>query len=124
MKAEEFPDLKANFDEIKENIEEALAATHNSFEKDGKVIEYYRAFEEHIVEKIINSMATILDLLGGILYEEGPSEDTPISFLGTDLCDHLSILSEEEGVTQFLDFLITLLSAKLERRSYKTWHKS
>lgn len=114
LKAEEFPDLKANFDEIKENIEEALAATHNSFEKDGKVIEYYRAFEEHIVEKIINSMATILDLLGGILYEEGPSEDTPISFLGTDLCDHLSILSEEEGVTQFLDFLImrirTLLS--------------
>lgn len=114
VKAQDFPDLKANLDEVRQNIDEALTATYHSFVKDGKLIEFYRAFTEQQVEKIINSITAILTLLGGIVYEEGPSEDMPISFSGTDLCDHLSILAEEEGVTQYLDFLImrirTLLS--------------
>jgi hypothetical protein len=105
-RAEGLPDLKANFDEIKRSIDEALAGTRNTFKKDGKEIEYFRAFTEKSVENIINSMTNLLDLLGGIIFEEGPSEDMPIRFLGTDLCDHLSILSEEEDVTQYLDFLI------------------
>lgn len=116
LRAEEFPNLKTNFDEVKQNIDEALSATYNSFidKKDNKIVEYYKAFTEQQVEKIINSMAAVLDSFGGIVYEEGPSEDVPISFSGTDLCDHLSILAEEEKATQYLDFLImrirTLLS--------------
>jgi hypothetical protein len=105
-RADEFPGLVDGFTKIKNNIEATLEATYNSFEKDGKLIEFYRAFTEQQVEEIISSMAELLDSLGGILYQEGPSEDMPINFSGTDFCDHLSILSEEEGVTQYLDFLV------------------
>jgi len=88
LKAEDSPDLKVNFDEIKQNIDEALAATYNSFieKKDGnKLVEYYRAFAEQSVEKILASMIKMLDSLGGIIYEEGPSEEIPRRFSGSDL---------------------------------------
>jgi DNA helicase HerA-like ATPase len=102
-KANDYPDLSASFAEIRESIEAALEATHREFVKAGETIEYYRAFTEEQVSAIINSMASLLDSLGGIVYQEGPSEDTPVCFSGTDFCDHLSILAEEEGVTQYVD---------------------
>jgi len=78
-----------------------------------KRIEYYRAFTEHQVNEIIVSMSCLLNDLGGLIYQEGPSEDVPISFSGTDFADHLQILSEEEGVTQYLDFLIMRIRTML-----------
>src|ERR1035441_7161219 len=88
-------------------IDEALKATFHTFKKDGETIEYYRAFTEGQVEKVVGAMKIALGTLGGIIYQEGPDEDVPLPFKGTDLADHLQILSAQENVSQFLDYLVS-----------------
>ena len=88
-------------------IEQALKATFNSFNKDGELVEYYRAFTERQVILIIGKLKSSLERLGGIIYQQGPDEDVPLPFRGADLADHLQVLAEQENVTQFLDFLIS-----------------
>lgn len=107
-KEEDFPDLKDKLEGITESIEAALQANFNSFtdKESGELVEYYRAFTEEQVEAVLAHMDELLGDLGGITYPEGPSEDVPVRYLGSDLADHLQILGEEEGVSQFLDFLI------------------
>jgi DNA helicase HerA-like ATPase len=92
---------------IKDAIENTLSATYHSFEKDGETIEYYRAFTEEQVGKIIAPLEEALAHLGGIIYQEGPDEDVPLPFRGTDLADHLQILAAQEGQGQFVEFLIS-----------------
>lgn len=102
-----FPTL--GLDKIRAEIQNAL----DSREKDGydkvkkKNFIYYVAFMNEEVEKICNAIKATLVSLGGIIYQEGPDEDVPLAFKGTDLADHLHILSEQENVSQFLDFLIS-----------------
>jgi DNA helicase HerA-like ATPase len=92
---------------IEEAIRVALESTYNSFtSQEGKIVEFYRAFPEAQVESIIEALASALKQHGGIIYQEGPDEDMPIHFTGTDFADHLEILAEQEGVSQFLDFLV------------------
>jgi len=43
----------------------------------------------------------------GIVHQEGPDEDVPLPFNGGDLADHLHVLADQEGVSQFLDFLVS-----------------
>jgi hypothetical protein len=93
--------------EVQKEIQETLKATSNTFDKGGKTIEYYRAFTEKQVENIVGALKRALETLGGIIYQEGPDEDVPMPFKGTDLADHLHILAEQENVSQFLDFLIS-----------------
>ncbi len=102
----EFPDN--NLEPIEEAITLALDNTSNSFKDKGtgKIVEYFRAFTEAQVESIIEALASALEQLGGISYQEGPDEDMPIPFTGTDFADHLHILAEQEGVSQYLDFLV------------------
>ena len=99
---------------VRDAIFAALKATHNSFEKDGKTIEFYRAFTEEQIIGITDALETALESAGGIVFPDGPHEDAPVPFLGTDLVDHLEILAEQEGVSQYVDFLVarmrTLLS--------------
>jgi len=105
-KHQEFPDC--GLDAIVDPITSALQATFNSFVEKGtgKTIEYYRAFNQNQVSQIVNAMRASVDGLGGIIYQEGPDEDVPLPFGGTDLADHLEILAEQENVSQFLDFLV------------------
>ncbi len=103
-------DFPANsLGEIQNAIGESLNATFNSFvEKgSGKTIEYYRAFTEEQVENIVAPLKASLNGLGGVIYQEGPDEDVPLPFKGADLADHLQILSVQENVSQFVDFLIS-----------------
>lgn len=102
-------DLKAIIDSIKC----ALNATYKSFEKEGKQIEYFRAFTEEQVNLIIANFSIVLKELGGIIYQEGPDEDTPLPFKGVEFADHLQILAEQEGVSQYLDFLIMRIRSML-----------
>lgn len=103
-KSAEYPDNQ--LEEVRDAIDQALSATHNSFQKDGKTIEYYRSFSEDQVTPIVSALRTSLDGLGGVIYQEGPDEDVPLAFSGTDLADHLETLAEQENVSQFLDFLV------------------
>lgn len=101
----EFPDN--NLEAIEEAIRVALENTYNSFKnKEGEIVEFYRAFTEAQVESIIEALASALEQHGGIIYQEGPDEDMPIPFTGTDFADHLQIIAEQEGVSQYLDFLV------------------
>jgi uncharacterized protein len=105
--------LSIDLQPIIESIKTAISATYNSFEKDGKFIEYFRAFTENQVNLIISNISKVLKDLGGLVYQEGPNEDAPIPFNGTEFADHLQILAEQEGVTQFLDFLIMRIRSML-----------
>jgi len=93
---------------IVDAITEALTATYNTFVEKGtnKTVEYYRAFSEAQIQKIIDALRVSAEMLGGVVYQEGPDEDMPLPFQGTDLADHLEILAEQENVSQYLDFLV------------------
>ena len=71
--------------------------TGTTFVKDGKTIEYYRAFDEAHVHAIIAALESSVDTVGGVLLHEGPDEDVPIAFDGSQLPDHLEILAEQEN---------------------------
>ncbi len=101
-----FPEYSKSLEIICSSILTALDSTYQSFDKDGKTVEYYRAFTEALANNIIKAMTDSLSLLGGIIYQEGPGEDTPLSFKGGDFADHLQILAEQEDVSQYLDILI------------------
>ncbi len=103
-KSAELPDNQ--LDAVRGALDKALSATHNIYQKDGKTNEYYRAFSEDQVTPIVTALHASLDGLGGIIYQEGPDEDVPLAFSGTDLADHLETLAEQENVSQFLDFLV------------------
>jgi len=109
----DFPEYSENIAAICSSIATALAGTQNSFTKDGKTIEYYRAFTEAQVTNITKSMSDCLTSLGGIVYQEGPGEDTPLPLKGGEFADHLQILSEQENVTQYLDMLIMRIRTML-----------
>ena len=103
-------DLKPTID----SIEKALTATFHSFsDKEGKQVEYFRAFTEGQVNMIIMNLSKVLKELGGIIYQEGPDEDTPLPFKGAEFADHIQILAEQEGVSQYLDFLIMRIRSML-----------
>ena len=103
---EEFPDC--GLDSIVQAIETACDATFKRFveRSTGEMVEYYRAFTENQVNQIVEALRASLDGLEGIIYQEGPSEDVPLPFNGTDLADHLEILADQENVSQYLDFLV------------------
>ena len=67
---------------------------------------YFVAFTEDEVQRIISRVEAALACLGGVVYQEGPDEDVPLAFNGTDLADHLEILAEQENASQYLDFLV------------------
>jgi DNA helicase HerA-like ATPase len=104
-KRQDFP--SCGLEAINDAISTALKATFQSFiDKTGKTVEYYRSFTESQVSQIVNALRSSVESLGGIIYQEGPDEDVPLPFSGTDLADHLEILAEQENVSQYLDFLI------------------
>lgn len=100
-------------DESLAAINAALKTAHNSFVKDGKTIEYYRAFNEIHIQAIITALESSVDTVGGILLQEGPDEDVPIAFDGSQLPDHLEILAEQESASQFVDFLVSRIRTLL-----------
>lgn len=103
-------------------INKALSSTYKSFndKATGELVEYYKPFTESQVEIIVDAMENSLNTLGGILYPEGPNEDVPIPFKGTDLADHLEILAEQGRVSTFLDFLVTRIRTLLSDTSIKS----
>lgn len=100
-----FPEQQ--LDGITNAIQQALDATFNSFiNSEGKTVEYYRAFTEDQVSAIIDALKSSIENLGGLIHYEGPNEDAPIPFTGTELADHLEMLATEEDVLQYVEFLI------------------
>ena len=110
-KATVFPSIDLSGVQIP--IREALDATFHSFEKKGKTIKFYRAFTEDQVFRIIRAFEDSVDSLGGIIYQDGPGDSVPVPFGGTELVDHLEMLAMEQGVSQYVDFLVTRMRTLL-----------
>jgi uncharacterized protein len=106
-KQEAFPDYDLN--SIRTPIKSALASTYNEFieKPSGKEIKYYTAFTDVQVQEVIEKLKAVLAQLGGITYQDGPDEDIPVPFKGIDFADHLQMLAEQEGVSQYVDFLVS-----------------
>jgi DNA helicase HerA-like ATPase len=100
------PEFSEDLKNINTKIEEAINSSFNSFQKDSKTIEFFRAFNESQINEIITAMRELLTKLGGILYEDTISEDIPIQYSGSKFCDHVSILGEERNITQYIDLLV------------------
>ena len=83
-----------------------MASTYNQFEKNGKLTKFYRAFTDAQVEAVVAAIRAVLAELGGVIYQDGPDEDILIPFKGPDFADHLQMLAEQEGVSQYVDFLV------------------
>jgi len=100
-------------DEALAAINAALGAAYHSFIKGGETVEYYRAFNEAHVQEIITALESSVDTVGGVLLHEGPDEDVPIAFDGSQLPDHLEILADQENASQFIDFLVSRIRTLL-----------
>jgi len=89
-------------------IRAALDARHRdgTDRNTGQAFVYFVAFTDAEIQAIIETIEAALAALGGIVLQEGPDEDVPLAFTGTDLADHLEILAEQENVSQYLDFLV------------------
>lgn len=75
---------------------------------------HYAGFPATKIESLVTELNGFLDSIGGVLYQEGPDEDTPIKFDASEFADHLEHLASQESNPHFFDFLImrtrTLLS--------------
>jgi len=74
---------------------------------------YFPAFNKSNVENIISAILEIENSVGSLEIYKGPNEDSPCPFSSEDLPDHLERLAQEQGVIQFLDFLIMRIRTML-----------
>jgi hypothetical protein len=102
----DYPDvpLTAILDEARRALD--ARRKHGVDKQSQKPFVYFAAFTEVEVQNIISRVEAALAHLGGVIYQEGPDEDVPLPFKGTDLADHLEILAEQENASQYLDFLV------------------
>lgn len=98
-----------NLENIKAVIKSALQGARNAFndKATGKEVVFYRALTDAQAEKIIAELKVTLGELGGIIYQQGPDEDIPVPFKGTDFADHLQMIAEQENSSQYVDFLVS-----------------
>jgi hypothetical protein len=106
-------DTRAALENLAQEINVIAQTRYKTFQKGVETIEYYEAFEIEQVETAIGLIEEVLEPLGGVLTYTGPNEDTPISFQVADLPDHIEHLGQEQGVSQFIDFLIMRMRTML-----------
>ena len=107
-------ELKANLKNLADSLQAIARNRYRTFPKDGQIIEYYDGFEISEATAALDAIKKLVDSLGGQSVNSGPNEDMPVDFHIDLLPNHLEVIAEEQGVLQFLDFLImrirTLLS--------------
>jgi len=106
-------DINNNLQVLADSLNGFAEHRQKSFVKDGDTIVYFEGFEIAEVEGSINAITTFLDSIGGISIFEGPNEDMPIPFDPEELPNHLELIGQEQGVLQFLDFLIMRIRTML-----------
>lgn len=73
----------------------------------------YNDFPATAVDAVISHFHGFLTIIGGVVYHEGPNEDSPLSFDGAQFADHLETLASQETNSQFFDFLIMRIRTML-----------
>jgi hypothetical protein len=105
--------LKSDLETLSGTLQGIAKKRFKTFTKDGEVIEYYEAFEAVEGSAALDAVLLLLNGIGGITINEGPNEDMPIEFNVNQLANHIEVISEEQGVLQFLDFLIMRIRSLL-----------
>nr|WP_250685683.1 ATP-binding protein [uncultured Sediminibacterium sp.] len=105
--------LKSDLEALSATLQGVAKKRFKTFTKDGEVIEYYEAFEASEGSAALDAVLLLLEGVGGISINEGPNEDMPVEFNVNQLANHIEIISEEQGVLQFLDFLIMRIRSLL-----------
>ena len=111
--SERFPNHALS--KILESISSVLNEKSSPFpdKHTGRTVDNFKAFSDRSLKPIVDSFLETIDDFGGIIFHEGPSEDVPLPFKGTDLADHLELLAEQEGMSQFIDFLVARIRTLL-----------
>lgn len=73
----------------------------------------YLDFPATAIEPLIENLNILLSAIGGVVYQEGPSEDAPLRFESSEFADHLETLASQETNAQFFDFLIMRIRTML-----------
>lgn len=113
QRANSVPDCATEMAAIIAKMDAALAATFKTFKKGQETVEYYQAYTEAQVTEITTALHSAINKLGGIVYHDGPSENTPLPFEGADFANHLEVLGDQENVSQFIDTLIIRIRTML-----------
>lgn len=79
--------------------------------QDGSV--RYSDFAASAIEPLVHYLQSFINDIGGIVYQEGPNEDSPLAFNGAQFADHLETLANQETNSQFFDFLIMRIRTML-----------
>lgn len=66
----------------------------------------YNPFQSTDIEGLIAPLEQFLNALGGIVYHQGPHEDTPIEFDGSLFVSHLEETASQESSPQYHDSLL------------------
>jgi hypothetical protein len=85
-----------------------------------KAGEHYNDFPAISADYIIEKIHAFLDSIGGVVYQSGPNEDTPMYFDGGLFSDHLEELANQETNPQFFDFLIMRIRTMLSETCMKS----
>lgn len=115
IRAGNSPESSASLLKVTAAIDVALGKCYKEFPEKGtgKLITYYKAFEEAQVNCIITEMEAGLSQLGGVVYTDGPNEDMPLEYNGAVLADHLQMLGIQQNTSQFVDLLVMRIRAML-----------
>jgi hypothetical protein len=116
-----FKDEHTDYAEDISRIEAALTATIKATIKEyppGN--HYFRAFTQVQLFAISQPVTSLLEKLGGIIYQQGPEEDCPIPFNGPTFADQLDLVAQQQNVTQFIEFLTMRVRTMLADTSMKS----
>ena len=114
---QEFQEYEAEISNVITTIESTIASTIREYPPGNH---YFRAFTQQQLNEIISPLTDLIEILGGIVYQQGPEEDCPLPFNGADLADQLDLVAQQENVTQFVDFLTMRIRTMLSDTRMKT----
>ncbi|MEX8496681.1 ATP-binding protein [Leptothrix ochracea] len=108
----EFSEYGQSLDFLAEKVQDLLNRPQQSYLKQNRQTGY-NDFPATAVEGVICHFHKFLSSIGGVVYQEGPNEDTPLKFDGAQFADHLEALANQETNAQFFDFLIMRIRTML-----------
>lgn len=108
----EYPAHADNLNDLKNSIQTIIDMPGRTYKKrDGTT--GYNDFPATEVWAVINKMRDFLSGIGGVVYQSGPGEDSPIPFTGSAFAEHIAGLADQENNPQFFDFLVMRIRTML-----------
>ena len=108
----QFPDHQASIERLRDQMQALLNRPNQTFQKSNRQ-PGYNDFPVTAVESVIAAFQEFLNSIGGIVYQAGPNEDSPLRFGGAQFADHLESLARQENNAHFFDYLIMRIRTML-----------